>query len=118
MAFPPAAAFILFTHWTGLLAGRRGRRVREWYWMGALFGPFALLAVALPPLFGLDSCALHNARRRSRLGRGKQGGPSLRESTSRSALIVVVTIALGMLHKYLIDRKDSACLGASDTEAR
>jgi hypothetical protein len=29
--------------------GRRGRSTKLWYWLGAIFGPFAVLAVALLP---------------------------------------------------------------------
>jgi hypothetical protein len=34
---------------SGWIAGRRGRSTRLWYWMGAMLGPFAALAVALLP---------------------------------------------------------------------
>jgi len=34
---------------TGRTAADRGRDVKTWYWMGALSGPFALLAVYLLP---------------------------------------------------------------------
>ena len=43
------ALFILPTYASGLVAKRRGRNVRTWYWIGALFGPFALIAVSLLP---------------------------------------------------------------------
>ena len=47
-----AAALLLlaaFTYLSGWLAGRRGRSAKLWYWMGAIFGPVAFLAVALLP---------------------------------------------------------------------
>ena len=34
---------------SGWIAGRRGRSAKLWYWLGAIFGPFAALAVALLP---------------------------------------------------------------------
>ncbi len=40
---------ITLTYMTGMIAERRGRRVKTWYWMAAIFGPFALLAVAVLP---------------------------------------------------------------------
>jgi MFS family permease len=45
-----AAALLLtvaFTYLSGWIAGRRGRSTKLWYWLGAIFGPFALLAIAL-----------------------------------------------------------------------
>jgi hypothetical protein len=41
-----AVAFMVLS---GRLAERRGRSGRTWMWLGALFGPFALIAVALLP---------------------------------------------------------------------
>jgi len=40
---------VLFTLLSGWLAGRRGRSARLWYWLGAIFGPFAALAIVLLP---------------------------------------------------------------------
>ena len=34
---------------SGKTAIRRGHAVKAWYWMGAIFGPFALIAVYLLP---------------------------------------------------------------------
>jgi hypothetical protein len=34
---------------SGWIAERRGRSVKLWCWLGAIFGPFATLAVALLP---------------------------------------------------------------------
>jgi hypothetical protein len=45
-----AAALLLtlaFTYLSGWIAGRRGRSTKFWYWLGAIFGAFALLAIAL-----------------------------------------------------------------------
>jgi MFS family permease len=45
-----AAALLLtvaFTYLSGWIAGRRGRSTKFWYWLGAIFGPFAVLAIAL-----------------------------------------------------------------------
>lgn len=45
-----AAALLLtaaFTFLSGWIAGRRGRSTKLWYWLGAIFGPIALLAIAL-----------------------------------------------------------------------
>jgi len=39
----------LFTYLTGIVAGSRGRTIKTWYRMGAIFGPFALLATVLLP---------------------------------------------------------------------
>jgi len=36
---------VLCAYLTGNLAMRRGHKVKAWHWMGALFGPFALIAV-------------------------------------------------------------------------
>jgi hypothetical protein len=47
-----AAALLLlvvFTFLSGWIAGRRGRSTKLWYWLGAMFGPIALLAIALLP---------------------------------------------------------------------
>ncbi len=42
---------VLCTYVSGEFAVSRGRAVKTWYWMGALFGPFAVIAVfLLPPL--------------------------------------------------------------------
>jgi len=43
------ALAILFTYLTGRMAERRGRSVTAWVLLGAFFGPFALIAVALLP---------------------------------------------------------------------
>jgi len=40
---------VLCAYLSGEAAVRRGHRVKAWYWMGALFGPFALIAVFLLP---------------------------------------------------------------------
>jgi len=40
---------ILVTYLTGWIAQRRGRSITMWYWLGAIFGPVALLAAALMP---------------------------------------------------------------------
>jgi 4-hydroxybenzoate polyprenyltransferase len=45
-----AAALLLtvaFTFLSGWIAGRRGHSSKLWYWLGAIFGPIALLAIAL-----------------------------------------------------------------------
>jgi hypothetical protein len=34
---------------SGQLALRRGRSLKNWLWLGAIFGPFALVTVALLP---------------------------------------------------------------------
>jgi len=41
--------FVAFTLLSGWIAGRRGRSTKLWYWLGAILGPIALLAVALLP---------------------------------------------------------------------
>jgi hypothetical protein len=43
---------VLFTYLTGQIAMRRGYAVKTWYWVGALFGPFALIAAFLMPRSG------------------------------------------------------------------
>jgi MFS family permease len=43
---------ILSTYLAGWIAERRGRSVKAWLWLGALFGPLALAAVALLPALG------------------------------------------------------------------
>jgi hypothetical protein len=40
---------VLCAYLTGKVAVARGHAVKAWYWMGALFGPFALIAVILLP---------------------------------------------------------------------
>jgi hypothetical protein len=40
---------VLCAYLSGEEAARRGLKVKAWYWMGALFGPFALIAVLLLP---------------------------------------------------------------------
>jgi len=40
---------VAFAHFSGLIAERRGRSVRAWVWLGAVFGPLALVVVALMP---------------------------------------------------------------------
>jgi hypothetical protein len=40
---------VVFTFLSGWMAGRRGHSTRLWYWLGAILGPIALLAVALLP---------------------------------------------------------------------
>ena len=47
-----AAWCLLFagcTFLSGWIAGRRGRSVTLWCWMGAIFGPIAPVAVAVLP---------------------------------------------------------------------
>jgi hypothetical protein len=39
----------VFTFLSGWIAGRRGRSTKLWYWLGAILGPIALLAIALLP---------------------------------------------------------------------
>ncbi len=39
---------VLCTYPSGKVAVRRGYAGKAWYWMGALFGPIALIAVFLP----------------------------------------------------------------------
>ena len=42
---------VLCAYLSGEVAVSRGYRVKAWYWMGALFGPFVVIAVfLLPPL--------------------------------------------------------------------
>ena len=38
-----------FTLLSGWIAGRRGHSTKLWYWLGAILGPIALLAIALLP---------------------------------------------------------------------
>jgi hypothetical protein len=38
---------VVFTFLSGWIAGRRGRSTKLWYWLGAVLGPIAVLAVAL-----------------------------------------------------------------------
>jgi hypothetical protein len=40
---------VAFTFLSGWIAGRRGHSTKLWYWLGAMLGPIALLAVALLP---------------------------------------------------------------------
>lgn len=40
---------VVFTVLSGWIAGRRGRSTKLWYWLGAILGPIALLAIALLP---------------------------------------------------------------------
>jgi hypothetical protein len=40
---------VVFTFLSGWIAGRRGHSTKLWYWLGAILGPIALLAVALLP---------------------------------------------------------------------
>ena len=40
---------VAFTLLSGWIAGRRGHSTKLWYWLGAVFGPIALLAIALLP---------------------------------------------------------------------
>jgi hypothetical protein len=37
------------TFLSGWIAHRRGRSIKLWYWLGAIFGPIAPLALALLP---------------------------------------------------------------------
>jgi len=39
----------VFTFLSGWMAGRRGHSIKLWYWLGAILGPIALLAIALLP---------------------------------------------------------------------
>ena len=39
----------------GRIAGRRGRSIQAWVWLGAIFGPFALLLVVTLPLHGKET---------------------------------------------------------------
>jgi hypothetical protein len=39
----------------GRVAGHRGRSIRVWVWLGAIFGPFALLLVATLPPHGKET---------------------------------------------------------------
>jgi hypothetical protein len=42
---------VVTMYFSGQVALRRGRSLRNWLWLGAVFGPFALVTVALlPPL--------------------------------------------------------------------
>ena len=51
IGFVVLLVFFLFgvacTCLSGWIAERRGRSVKLWCWMGAIFGPIALLAIAL-----------------------------------------------------------------------
>jgi hypothetical protein len=38
---------VVFTFLSGWIAGRRGRSTKLWYWLGAILGPIALLAIVL-----------------------------------------------------------------------
>jgi hypothetical protein len=38
---------VVFNFLSGWIAGRRGRSTKLWYWLGAILGPIAVLAVAL-----------------------------------------------------------------------
>lgn len=40
---------VAVAHATGVIARRRGRSFRVWIWIGAIFGPFGLLAAVLLP---------------------------------------------------------------------
>jgi hypothetical protein len=40
---------VAFTLLSGRIAGRRGHSTKLWYWLGAILGPIALLAIALLP---------------------------------------------------------------------
>ena len=40
---------VAMTYFCGQVALHRGRSVKPWLWLGALFGPFALVIVALLP---------------------------------------------------------------------
>jgi len=40
---------VAFTLLSGWIAGRRGHSTKLWYWLGAILGPIALLAIALLP---------------------------------------------------------------------
>jgi MFS family permease len=42
-------SLIVCTLLSGWIAGRRGRSTRLWYWLGAIFGPFAPVVIALLP---------------------------------------------------------------------
>jgi hypothetical protein len=42
-------AFVLSIYLAGLIAKRRGRSVRNWGWVAAFIGPFALLLLFLFP---------------------------------------------------------------------
>ena len=44
--------FVVCTFLSGWIAGRRGRSVKLWCWMGFIFGPIAPLVVALLPPAG------------------------------------------------------------------
>jgi hypothetical protein len=45
------SAFVC-AHWAGKFAQRRGRSRTPWLWLGAIFGPFAVLAAYLLPAPG------------------------------------------------------------------
>ncbi len=40
---------VAFTFLSGWMAGRRGHSTKLWYWLGAILGPIALVAIALLP---------------------------------------------------------------------
>jgi MFS family permease len=40
---------VVFTFLSGWMAGQRGRSLKLWFWLGAILGPIAILAVALLP---------------------------------------------------------------------
>ncbi len=40
---------VLCMYLAGQIAIRRGRSLKTWLWLGAIFGPFALAAVSLMP---------------------------------------------------------------------
>jgi len=42
-------SLVVCTLLSGWIAGRRGRSTKLWYWLGAIFGPIAIVAVALLP---------------------------------------------------------------------
>ena len=42
---------------TGQVALRRGRSFKTWLWLGAIFGPFALIAVAVLPALRTNEAA-------------------------------------------------------------
>jgi hypothetical protein len=40
---------VAFTLLSGWIAGRRGHSAKLWYWLSAILGPIALIAIALLP---------------------------------------------------------------------
>jgi MFS family permease len=40
---------VVFTFLSGWMAGQRGRSLKLWFWLGAILGPIAILAIALLP---------------------------------------------------------------------